>query len=78
MFGKVLVDSSLCTGEKPETEQMCNDEPCPAKWIVGNWSEVGDWVYSIVMKDAFFSVGDIGVRARLDLEKAEILYVVRK
>jgi len=32
-------NSSLCTGDKPETVQICNDEPCPAKWIVGNWSE---------------------------------------
>lgn len=38
-LGGRLVNSSLCTAEKPETEQMCNIDPCPAKWIVGNWSQ---------------------------------------
>ncbi|KAL9984449.1 hypothetical protein ACROYT_G006741 [Oculina patagonica] len=33
------VSSSHCTAKKPGDEQICNDEPCPAKWIVGNWSE---------------------------------------
>lgn len=36
----VQVNSSLCNGEKPESEQVCNVEPCPAEWIVGNWSQV--------------------------------------
>ena len=36
----VQVNSSLCSGEKPETEQVCNVNPCPAEWIVGNWSQV--------------------------------------
>ena len=40
-------NSSLCTEDKPETVQICNDEPCPAKWIVGNWTEVSKIMYSL-------------------------------
>ena len=36
----IQVNSSLCSAVRPETEQVCNDEPCPAEWIVGNWSQV--------------------------------------
>ena len=42
MLADHLANSSFCTGDKPETVQICNDKPCPAKWIVGNWSEVGN------------------------------------
>lgn len=35
----IQVNSSLCSAVRPETEQVCNDEPCPAEWIVGNWSQ---------------------------------------
>lgn len=44
----MLVNSSLCTADKPEIEQICNDDSCPAKWVTGNWSEVGDYVCYIV------------------------------
>lgn len=39
VLGKMLVNSSLCTADKPEIEQICNDDSCPAKWVTGNWSE---------------------------------------
>lgn len=48
VLGKMLVNSSLCTADKPENEQICNDDSCPAKWVTGNWSEVGDYVCYIV------------------------------
>ncbi|CAH3034862.1 unnamed protein product [Porites lobata] len=33
------VNSTLCTEERPEKQQICNDQPCPAEWIVGNWTQ---------------------------------------
>lgn len=48
VLGKMLVNSSLCTADKPEIEQICNDDSCPATWVTGNWSEVGDYVCYIV------------------------------
>lgn len=37
----VMVDESHCTGSKrPETEEPCNEHPCPAKWRTGKWSQV--------------------------------------
>ncbi|XP_064608377.1 ADAMTS-like protein 3 isoform X2 [Liolophura sinensis] len=36
----VMVDESQCTGAKrPETEEPCNEHPCPAKWRTGKWSQ---------------------------------------
>lgn len=33
-------NSTLCSaGALPETEQDCNVQPCPARWIVGNWTK---------------------------------------
>lgn len=57
----MLVNSSLCTADKPEIEQICNDDSCPAKWVTGNWSEVGDYVCYIVkiMKDAASDVQSV-------------------
>ena len=40
VLGGHVVNNSLCSTEKPETKKRCNDEPCPADWVVGNWSKV--------------------------------------
>ena len=37
-------ETNTCTGAKPAQpsipSRLCNYYPCPAKWSVGNWSEV--------------------------------------
>lgn len=41
-------ETDSCTDAKPtaDTYRVCNQYPCPAKWNVGNWSEVGCYTKS--------------------------------
>lgn len=48
------VNSTLCTAERPEKQQICNDQPCPAEWIVGNWTQVR----RVFLRPVYMEVGD--------------------
>ena len=35
------VKDEFCQGKtKPKSRQACNKQPCPFRWVTGDWSEV--------------------------------------
>jgi len=43
----VVMHDDQCSVPKPDEQQPCGDDDCPAQWTVGEWNQVEKWSFGI-------------------------------